>query len=708
MSTPDAEDASPSPEYSGDREGSEMAAEKLDSQQAQKASAAQKAANAKDPLRPRRKKARRACYACQRAHLTCGDERPCERCVKRGLHDQCMDGVRKKAKYLHDAPDGALMPGVGGHYPHMNGNRPTPVPGQHAHNLPQQAPYYPQAAQQPFYGDTAVQAPVSVPVQDVSNAGTFNHPQAPISPPYSQTNNQAPIPNVPNSAAQGPAGPQMAQFGGPLFDPSDPALFNFDISSLNFGNHYGALELGMLGHMSSGAAETPPNDHNIVNPLNQAAGMYNPQIAAGQYGDNMQGNLHIVADGLHTHDWQNSQSRQGSIQMHTPHNTPTTAHLDHGGHRHDSLNGTQGFAISQGPSSLSSASPASTDVNAGYDDNNPMSSAAFFANSNQQRPHRSPTVSRPQTENHRPSNALQPIHLNAVRKRRRDHNWIYETIDKPYTYVTAYHRLVAIAKGRYRASTVNRFLKALSSFRPVLTSTMKDLTASDLIFQEKNLQRTLIDLEDKSLEVGVPSLICRRSGEVVGLNKEFSILTGWDRSVLLGKEPNLNINTGATRDAAESGLSTQTNTTPTLAGQQSEGNANKPVFILELMDERSVLEWFDDFAELAFLNAQGHKCRRVKMLRYITKEDVEQAEAAKTTNMMGNRRNTKHEPLIKLESGPVHCGEGAISQLGAKDGLVDCMLAWHVKRDNFDTPMLLYMQIMPVLEETRRVEDTRR
>jgi len=43
-----------------------------------------------------------------------GDERPCQRCIKRGLQDACQDGVRKKAKYLHDAPNEALMPGVGG------------------------------------------------------------------------------------------------------------------------------------------------------------------------------------------------------------------------------------------------------------------------------------------------------------------------------------------------------------------------------------------------------------------------------------------------------------------------------------------------------------------------------------------------------------------------------------------------------------------
>ncbi|KZT62074.1 hypothetical protein CALCODRAFT_426792 [Calocera cornea HHB12733] len=49
---------------------------------------------------PKRKKANRACYACQKAHLTCDDARPCQRCVKKGCADQCIEGHRKKAKYL--------------------------------------------------------------------------------------------------------------------------------------------------------------------------------------------------------------------------------------------------------------------------------------------------------------------------------------------------------------------------------------------------------------------------------------------------------------------------------------------------------------------------------------------------------------------------------------------------------------------------------
>ncbi|KAL0956403.1 hypothetical protein HGRIS_002550 [Hohenbuehelia grisea] len=51
---------------------------------------------------PRKKKANRACFHCQKAHLTCDDSRPCQRCIKRGIANNCTEGHRKKAKYLLD------------------------------------------------------------------------------------------------------------------------------------------------------------------------------------------------------------------------------------------------------------------------------------------------------------------------------------------------------------------------------------------------------------------------------------------------------------------------------------------------------------------------------------------------------------------------------------------------------------------------------
>jgi len=85
MSSPDQDDASPSPDFSGDYD-EDMAAEQMNQKehkgdqdnkdangQPTKSNAKANKSNAKDPLRPRRKKARRACFACQRAHLTCGE-----------------------------------------------------------------------------------------------------------------------------------------------------------------------------------------------------------------------------------------------------------------------------------------------------------------------------------------------------------------------------------------------------------------------------------------------------------------------------------------------------------------------------------------------------------------------------------------------------------------------------------------------------------
>lgn len=50
-----------------------------------------------------RKKARRSCLYCQKAHKTCGNERPCGQCVKRNMPSQCVDGIRKPPKYLNES-----------------------------------------------------------------------------------------------------------------------------------------------------------------------------------------------------------------------------------------------------------------------------------------------------------------------------------------------------------------------------------------------------------------------------------------------------------------------------------------------------------------------------------------------------------------------------------------------------------------------------
>lgn len=58
---------------------------------------------------PKKKKANRACFHCQKAHLTCDDSRPCQRCIKRGIANNCTEGHRKKAKYLLDDEELELL-----------------------------------------------------------------------------------------------------------------------------------------------------------------------------------------------------------------------------------------------------------------------------------------------------------------------------------------------------------------------------------------------------------------------------------------------------------------------------------------------------------------------------------------------------------------------------------------------------------------------
>jgi hypothetical protein len=586
-----------------------------------------------------------------------------------------MDGVRKKAKYLHDAPDGALMPGVGGHYPYMNGNRPTPLPSQDTQTIAvsPQGNLYTQPPPTSFYPPNSIPGPLPV----TQDGRPFNNQQSPMSPQFNQTHNGS-VQNVPSSMPQGQPG-QLQQFG-PLFDPSDPALFNFDISNLNFGNHYGALEFGMLGHMSSGAVEAP-HDNGMMGMGGQAANMYSQQMPA-TYSDHSTSAsaMSFGPNGLPTGEWQDAQGRQGSMHVQTPNNTPATANLDHHSQRNDSLNGPHAFAIGQGPGSTSS--PASTDVSA-YENDNPLAAATFFANAGRQHAQRSPAVSRSQ-QDHRPqSTALQPIHSNGIRKRQRDTKNIYG-ISKPYDYVKGYHRLYQLINKKYTRPLVAKAQEYLQNYRPVLLHVREELNTDDLIHQEMGLQRSLLTLQEHFAEVGTPFLICRRSGEIVGINKEFTILTGWKREVLLGQEPNLNVNLGTSRDANDSEFSTNT-TTPNLTAQDSAETGTPSVNVVELMDPKSALEFLQNFSELAYQDPRGYASQRVNMLRYQTRSDIERIQEMKDAK----------EPLIKMEggAGAVHQGESAMQRLGAKNGMVDCMIWWHIKRDIFDLPMLVSMSV---------------
>ena len=463
-------------------------------------------------------------------------------------------------------------------------------------------------------------------------------------------------------------------YGGALFDPSNPALFNFDLEGLNFGNHYGALEFGMLGHMSSGAAETPTKDHGSIS----SQGMGDANFNNGVFGNNM--NQYGLYGQDMLPDFVAGLERQNSTQMYGGHHGLPQAYAIAGtGTSHHSPNTDSNGSPSASTMGFES-SPTTTAFNTPH-----------HASGSQHRP-----AKRQDTKPAGPK--LGPV--SALGKRTRDPSAIYDTVHEPYSYTTGFHSLTAFLQRRFSPNKTLKIAKSLASIRPSFISCTKTLGRQDLIFMEKCFQRTLFEYEDFMVNCCTPTLVCRRTGEVAAVNKEFTLLTGWRKDVLLGTEANLNINTGKGSSEASSAAASLGNsgraglTTPRMRpaslAEQKEGKP-QPVFLAELLDDDSVIEFYEDFARLAFGDSRGSVTTRCKLLKYQSKEnDDNSPEAAKESTRkrkeiiggiggMGNR-------VREID------GEHGIGRL-ERDGKMDCSYCWTVKRDVFDIPMLIVMNV---------------
>jgi len=643
--------------------------------------------------------------------LSIGDERPCLRCIKRGLQDQCQDGVRKKAKYLHDAPPEALVPGAfAGNYS-INGTPgistvtggPTvagapavatdgmPVVSQPATCFPQQtaaANYhqYAQVNQQPQMGPPMVDNGTG----RVNDFTGQQHVQTPDQYQTTPTQQVSPAQDLPNTLDRGPSlgHTGTGSFDTSFLDPNDPSLFNFNISDLNFGNHYGALEFGMLGHMSAGAVGTP--DVDVMNPMNQfghgSTSYDNSAGFSGSYGYNQA-----------FPPWQNVSGGMGSAHSSTTNLWATQS------------NGMDAYAIGE-QTSMTGHSPHSQDLSAGYN-TSPDSQYAQPDSGNQQELLRQSLTQAQQQQRRQgvfPGNPTQ----GQSRKRARDTSDIYSSVQAPYSYTQGFHALTAFLQRRFPPKKTLRIAKALATIRPSFIACNKSLSHDDLIFMEKCFQRTLCEYEDFVNHYGTPTVICRRTGEIAAVSKEFSLVTGWRRDVLLGKEPNLNINTGGNHASSSSssagtqtGASSRGAATPRIPNVEIDPGRPQPVFLAELLDEDSVVQFYEDFAELAFgasrTSVIGSSCSLVK---YRTKEDPgwgpnDHLADNDADDDDGSKRNNKKPRDAaaaavgsKQESSLIR-GEAGMNALGERDGRVDCSMCWTVKRDVFDIPMLIVMNV---------------
>ncbi|KAK4105188.1 transcription activator of gluconeogenesis [Parathielavia hyrcaniae] len=594
-----------------------------------------------------------------------GDERPCQRCIKRGLMDSCQDGVRKKAKYLHDAPPEALRPVLGPTY------NPNPSPRQNGHRNPSVSTSEASSTAGTFFSQpTPAQFPLfsaaQPPIGTLAESLPFGSQQSPVSPSFQPSA----TPQISGMTVPQVSSP-MANFGALPFDPSDPNIFNFNLEGLNFGSQYGALEFGMLGHMSSGAAETPPQDTPIPR---SASGSLNFGHGHGVFGNGVnqydkvyEGNN--ILDGFLGLDANsNALYSQGNLQHGLPH----------------------AYAIAAGSNSVQSPS---TDNNSpqpttlGFDGSPTM---ATFSTTPGSKP---PNQQRPTT---RQSNALAKLGTQSILgKRQRDPSHIYDTVKEPFGYVASFHKLFNLIQSRFAPAHTSRIAKSLASIRPSLLASTRNLTRQDLVFMEKYFQRSLFEYEEFMHQCSSPTLACRRTGEVASVNKEFTALTGWTKDVLLGKQPNRNANLGGSAPAPPSSKGRVGLTTPRLKTLNMDtlgsSDSPQPVFLAELLDHDSVVEFYEDYSQLAFNDSRGHKTRKCRLLKYRAadkEESVPEGNPPDQAPHKDPRNSILSSRVAKID------GEHGISKL-ERDGKLECSYTWTIKRDMFDMPMLFIINFLP-------------
>ncbi|OBA27295.1 hypothetical protein HANVADRAFT_23563, partial [Hanseniaspora valbyensis NRRL Y-1626] len=112
---------------------------------------------------------------------------------------------------------------------------------------------------------------------------------------------------------------------------------------------------------------------------------------------------------------------------------------------------------------------------------------------------------------------------------------IYSKITQPFLHTHGFTSLLEYIKKRFSKSDVIKICYDIAAIRPVFIASCINFQEEDMIFMEHCFQRTLLEYASFIEEVGNPTIVWRRTGQISYVNDEFLMLTGWTRQQLLGK-----------------------------------------------------------------------------------------------------------------------------------------------------------------------------
>lgn len=188
---------------------------------------------------------------------------------------------------------------------------------------------------------------------------------------------------------------------------------------------------------------------------------------------------------------------------------------------------------------------------------------------------------------------------------------IYAKVRTPYSYTPGYHALIAYLRSRFPKQMLVKMAESMAAYRPSFIACTNALKEDDLIFMEQCFQRTLLTYDSFIKLSGTPTIVWRRTGEIAYVGDEFCVLTGWPKSDLLTQKKRL---------------------------------------IVELLDDKSVVEYFELFLKIAFGDFLGATMTECTLLT--------------------------SKPDVKIRT--------------------SCI--WTLKRDVFGIPMMIIGNFLPILE----------